>query len=71
MSLPMQADARARRGRRDGRRRAYRCPWCQERGGPKSYHSFLKHYSRRLMRRWAKVDPEQAPRRPYYSGYET
>lgn len=73
MGLPEQADATARRGRKDWHLRHYygTARWFAWGNGRRSYHSYLKHYSRRLFRRWAKQDPENAPRKNRYNGWET
>ena len=39
-------------------------------GGSGSYKRFLKRMTARLRRREAKRDPEEAPKRPLYKGWE-
>lgn len=73
-SFPMQADGCARRGRKDRQAQSSgsRTPVASPTGtGSKGFHARLKHYTRRLLRRWAKQDPENAPTKNRYRGYET
>ena len=48
-----------------------RSPRGYARGGRKTYHRWLKRAYWRWVRRHAKRDPEGAPRRMRYRGYET
>jgi hypothetical protein len=38
-------------------------------GGPGTYEHWLKRQANRLMRRWARRDPEGAPRKFKFRGY--
>lgn len=35
------------------------------------YHKWLKNATNRMLRRKAKNDPENAPKKKYYKGYES
>ncbi|MCA0270141.1 MAG: hypothetical protein LCH53_13135 [Bacteroidetes bacterium] len=37
----------------------------------RKWERFVKKMTARLHRRWAKQDPEGAPRKPFYKGYTT
>ena len=42
----------------------------ERKGRTKNYHYWLKHWMRRKERRQARRDPEGAPTRRLYKGYE-